>query len=336
MAYRNLVAQAVATRSETYKRFRDWLCSRNGSYDYSTNGLGWTYHDSSWATNQDNPASGDYFVAKSTGESTKEDLYFKITYSATSGQIQIQMYQYWNNSTHAGVNGQTAVNNWQVAESTSGTLYVYGNLNKVFVGTIFGASIYGCLFGLMDDAAYDTTVATCSSSVSSGSSVVVAMDVVPSSWVVGGKVVVRDDANIERITISNINSLNVTFTNIVASYNAGCKFSKDYPVVCQNTNNLVAAFNALFGHNNTKQAATTGYTNTMVGTSGDPDALDSEYIAAPFIIGDATTGFYGSFDDILSASTSFTHLGVYTLADGTNYRAFISMYSGCPLLFKEV
>ena len=336
MSYKNLVAQAVATRAEVFKRFRDWICARNGSYDYTATGLGWTLHDSSYATDQNTLTSGDYFVIKSIGESGKEGLYFKVIYSATSGQIQIQRYQYWNNSTHAGVNGQTAVNNWQVSESASGSLYIYGDLDTVFVCCLFTGTYYGCIFGMVNDPVYDKTVATSSDAVSAGSNVVVAVDSVPSSWAVGGKVVIRDNANIERVTISNIASLNVTFTSIVASYSAGCKLSKDYPVVCQGSSNIGASFYATFGHDNTKNAATSSVAPTVPGADGDPDPLDGEWLVSALEIGDTTYGHFGRFTNIMIGTTSFTHLGVYTTAAGVNYRTFNSIYSSVVILVKEV
>lgn len=338
MAYKNLVAEAIASRAEVFKRIRDWICKRNGSYDYSVSGLGWTLHDSSYATNENSPASNDYFVIKSTGESGKEDLYFKITYSSTSGNIQIQMFQYWNNSTHAGVNGQTAANNLAVTESASGTLYIYGNLDYLFIGTIIGASIYGCLFGIVDDSVYDRTIAASSSSVSAGSNVVVTLDNVPSSWVVGGKVVVRDNTNIERITISAISGNDVTFTSISASYAAGCKFAKDYPVICQNSTNMSSTFICMFGHNGSKLQSVSLSPSVLVpGNSGDPDPAENEYMASRIDVGNDTVGYLGGFTNILAIpATGFAHLSVYTTAEGVNYRAFISFASSAPLMIKEV
>lgn len=338
MSYKNLVAQPFATRAEVFKRFRDWMCKRNGSYDYSVTGLGWTLHDSSYATNENTLANNDYFVIKSVGESGKEDLYFKVTYSATSGNIQIQMFQYWNNTTHVGVNGMTASNNWQVPESTAGTLYIYGDLDTICCLTLSGTSYYGCVFGLVNDSEYDRTIATSSGAVAAGSNVVVTVDAVPVSWVVGGKVVVRDNANIARIIISAIDGLNVTFTSLVASYSAGCKFAKDYPVACSTINNVGGGYAVLFGHNNTKIISVSSVPNpVMPGVSGSPDALDGEYLCAPYELGGSGVGYYGRFKNILGMSTTgFVHLSVYQTEGGDSYRAFNQLYSSFPVLLKEV
>ena len=337
MSYKNLVAEAIASRAEVFKRFRDWLCKRNGSYDYSVAGLGWTLHDSSYATNENTPAANDYFVAKSVGESGKEDLYLKVIYSATSGQIQVQHFQYWNNATHAGVNGMTAVNNWQVAEATAGTLYIYADLDTICVLTLIGANQYGCISGLVADPKYDRTIAISEGAVAAGSNVVVTVDAVPSSWVVGGRVVIRDNANMERIIIAAINGLDVTFTSLVASYAAGCKFAKDYPVITSNTSNLAGAYTVLFGHQGTKQAAaSTTLVLASFAAAGDPDPLDGEFLATPYEMGDTTSGYYGCLGVLGMSASGYTHLGVYTTPEGVNYRAIISLYSGFACLLKEV
>jgi hypothetical protein len=232
----------------------------------------------------------------------------------------------------------TAADNWQVAESTAGTLYIYGDLDTIIVFTLSGANQYGCIFGLVNDSEYDRTVATSSGAVAAGSNVVVTVDAVPASWVVGGKVVIRDNANIERVIISAINGLNVTFTSVAASYAAGCKLSKDYPVICNNTNNLSGAYTVLFSHNNVKLATISAMpVPASPGVAGDPDPLDGEYLCAAIEVADTTTGYFGRFKNILSMSTSgFAHLGVYPTLAGVNYRAFISLYSTLPVLLKEV
>lgn len=338
MPRKNLVAEAIATRAEVFKRFRDWVCARNGSYNYTTTGQGWTYHDSSYAVSQDTISNNDYFVIRSTGESGKDDIYMKVTYSATANMIQVQMCQYWNSTTHVGVNLMTAANNWQVADATAGTLYIYATLDYILVFTLIGASQYGALFGLLDDSEYDKTIAISSGAVSAGSNVVVTMDLVPASWVVGGKVVVKDNANMERIIVSAINSLDVTFTSLAASYTSGCKFAKDFPIVCNNATNLLGAYIALFGHNNAKLASiSTVVVPVSPGDSGDPDPLDGEFLAAPYEFRDSTVGYLGRFYDLLGmVTTGYAHLQVYSTATGVNYRAVISLNSSAPVLIKEV
>lgn len=337
MAYQNLVAESISSRAEAFKRFRDWMCKRSGSYDYSTTGLGWTLHDSSYATDESNITAGDYYVLYSAGESGKEDLYMKVTYSATANINQITMHLYWNASTHAGVTSMTAVSNWQVADVTAGTMYIYADMDSVVVGTYIGTGKYACAFGILD-ALYDRTIATSAGSVTAGSSVVITVDAVPASWVVGKHVVIRDNANIERIAISNISGTDVTFTTVVASYSAGCKLAQDYPVACSNSNSLLGAYIVLFSHDGSKLDNFAAQTAPISpGTSGDPDPLDSDYLAISYSIRDITGGYMGTIRNTLVAvATGYTDLNNYILADSTQYKAFVSWYSSATFLLKEV
>lgn len=337
MAYKNLVAEAVATRAEVFKRLRDWLCKRNGSYDYSVTGLGWTLHDAVYAVSQDTISANDYFVVYSAGESGKEDIYVKIIYSSTTTAITVQAYQYWDAATHTGVNGMTAVNNWVVQNATSGTLYIYGDLDAVFVNTLLSTNQYALLFGHVVDTEYDSTVAISSASVASGTGVAVTLDIVPASWAVGKTVVIRDNANIERIIISDITGSVVTFTNVIYSYGAGCKFSRDYIVGATSTSQVVSSFIVNLGHNNVKQATTNIVApQSSIATSGDPDGTDGDHIAFPVELADTASGYYGRFYSILGISTAYTHLSAYTTDDGVSYRAFINVYSGQNIAVKEV
>lgn len=336
MAYKNLVLEAVATRAEVFKRFRDWMCKRNGSYDYSVTGLGWTLHDAVYAVDENTLTAGDYFVMYSPGESGKEDLYFQVIYSATANMINVKMCLYWNATTHAAVSSSPTASNWQVLESSSGTLSIYGDLDTVYVYTSFGTSNYGCAFGMVNDPFYDISVAVSSLSVSSGASRTVTMDVVPGSWKVGTKIVVRDTANIEFVEISAISGLDVTFVNFVASYLAGCKFAHNYPVVCPSTTNFFGTYYQVIALNGTKNGTTNAITSQDVPTNyGAASSLDGSICMAQHEIG-SSFGFLGRFKNILNVHYSAAHLSVYVTETGENYRAVTVIYSGIYMILKEV
>jgi len=204
------------------------------------------------------------------------------------------------------------------------------------VGSYIGTSKYACLCGILNSL-YDQEIVVSASAVTAGSNVTVTLPSVPTSWAVGGHVVIRDNANIERLTINAISGLDVTFTTVVASYAAGCKLAQDYAVACSNTNSLVGIYIVLFSHDGTKNDSFAASAIPISpGTSGDPDPLNSDYLATVYPIKDTTGGYMGYFDNILMCSTTgFTDLAVYS--DGTNdYRVFNSYYAIVPLLCKEV
>jgi len=223
MAYANLVKQTVAEQTEMFKRLRDFICKRNGSYDYSTTGIGWTLHDAVYAVNQDTLTVGDYIVLYSPGEDGLQSLYFKVTYTGT-GQIDTIGYLYWNNSTHAGTQGYGNCHFYTTA-ATSSELWVYGNLDYIFLFNRYGTTYNIAHFGWCPGSPYDQNITSAPSSIASGSSRVVSFTSVPASWIVVKYLFVRDTTNIERVLITNISGNDVTFSSFVASYAAGAKFS---------------------------------------------------------------------------------------------------------------
>lgn len=254
MAYANLVSQFCTNNSEVFKRFRDFLCRRNGSYDYSLTGIGWTLHDAVYATDEDNVSFGDYFVAYSPGESGKEDIYVKVTYA--SGFINCHVYLHWNASTHIGVTAAGTANNWTNTNSLNATLWVYGDLDSVVcIGKY--AYYYGVIFGHCPGSQFATEVAISSGTVSSGSNVVVTVDAVPAGWAVGRKIFIRDQVNVEIVTIADITGTSITLSSVAVNYLAGCKLQGDVTYMHSGTNGLIASASLITSHSGSKSVSHT-------------------------------------------------------------------------------
>jgi len=218
MAYANLLSLSLSNPTETFQRFRDFMCSRG---IYAATGVGWTYHDSSYAISETSISINDYFVMYSAGEDGSRDLYFKVSY--VSGYIAILGYLYWNNSTHAGVYSYGLANHWANTLATNNILWIYADLDSFLGISKYGTTYNSGRGGWMPDSTIDQTVTVCPNSISSGSSVTVTFTSVPSSWIIGTQLFVRDNANIEKVVVSNISGSNVTFTSFVSSYSSGSK-----------------------------------------------------------------------------------------------------------------
>ena len=251
--YANLISQSVTNSLEAFKRYRDFVCKRNGSYDYSTTGIGWTLWDSSYATNETSVAFGDWFVIYSPGEDGKQDIYFKCT--VTSGYLTFQGYQYWNNSTHAGVQryGSTNLTSFTFAAATTSTIWIYGDLD--FLCCIHKETTVYRMWsgGMMPDSSYNNAVAISSSSVSSGTNKNITLDTIPSGWATGVKVFIRDNANCERASITNISGNVVTVDSLTASYTANCKLQLEI-TYNSTTGGSWGSTSFLLDHTNTKDA----------------------------------------------------------------------------------
>ena len=249
MAYVNLVSQSAADKAEAFCRIRDFICKRNGTYDYSTTGIDWTLWDAVYAVDEDNPQLGDYFVIFSAGESGDEDLYFKFEW--VSGYFKIRGYQSWDPSTHAGANVYNTSNNMTFAETlTSSYISIYGNLDFVVsIQDDSGTYWHGVCFGKIEKPSedFDETVATCSSTLTAGSDVSIALDSVPSSWKVGSEVIIRTihtdnmaTVEVEYITIKTIvgNTITADLTN---NYTANSKLTDFLCYVCSGSTQTIVS-----------------------------------------------------------------------------------------------
>lgn len=330
MSYKNLVLQACADKAELFCRLRDFLCARNGTYDYSTTGIGWTLHDTSYATDENNPQSGDWFVAKSAGEGGGDDLYFKFTW--VSGYIAIYGFLYWDAASHAGTHQYNSSNNWWIADTGSYELSVYGDLDFVVCVESVNASYdYICYFGKLTDTVYDTTVATCASALTSGSDVSITLDAVPSSWQAGNRIFIRDSSRIDLITIKTISGNTIT-TDLSYAYAAGSKLAECVPYVCQSSYSNLNCYAAVGHSTTTSLSAYEYYANFS--TSVDPDKLNDDYIAMPCCIAGA--------DTYVGQLPSVWRIGVGTLTEksaltGDSFSArYFKFYSSIYLLIKEV
>jgi len=273
MAYANLTGIACADKTEFFCRMRDFICKRNGTYDYSATGIGWTLHDSSYGVDEDNPAANDWYVIYSAGENSDEDLYFRIFWTATN--IYINGYQAWNATAHTGGNRYvTSTTNWNVADADTPTLYVYGDMDSLacLKWLAAGTDLRVITFGKADKPfeALDDEVANCSSTLTAGADVSITVDAVPAGWAVDREIFIRTTHNnatatvkIEKTTIKTLVGLTIT-ADLSNNYTADSKLSDHIGYFCQNTYGI-GVTNLLIDPNGTVgTSATTIAANTYI------------------------------------------------------------------------
>lgn len=228
MAYANLVSLTCADKAEFFKRLRDFICKRNGSYDYSTTGIGWILHDSSYAVDEDNPAVNDWFVISSVGESGRDTLYFQIKW--VSGYIAVRGWLYWNNSTHAGVqNYYASENSFVLPDSINEPqLSIYGDLDYVFFAETAATNCYSGAFGKLQSCYETETIAHATADITAGSDVSITIDVaIPSDWKAGRGLFIWNSAGIEKTTIKTVDTGTQTITvDLTNSYSGTVKLSR--------------------------------------------------------------------------------------------------------------
>lgn len=344
MAYKALKNISCSSITEVFRHIKDFLVKRNGIADYSSLGVGWTVHDSNYAGgNEDSPAANDWLVLYSAGENGKQDLYYRIVFTAlASSIIQTDSGLYWNAATNAWVS--TYPSGLQSAGPTTGTafnLYVFADLDSIIIVIGNGTNLYGRYFGLLDEPMHDPTIAITSGAVTAGTAKVITVDAVPASWAVGKTVMIRDNAHIEKTTITAISGNTVTMT-LANGYASGSKIARYYPTFISNGNNFVTTGNSQItasGSVGGVAAYLVGrYDSTALGDA-DPDAMNSCHMTEYNKVTEFNNGgYFGRHRHILNVSaTGITSGSVYADdATGEEWRALnILAGSARMFLFKE-
>jgi len=317
MARKNLVNQSVADNKETFKRFRDFLCKRNGSYDYSVLGIGWTLHDSAYAVDQHTISANDYFVAYSAGEDGNQDLYIKVVWQDAT-YIYIYAFLYWNNSTHAGVQSYGSNSMLEITSPTN--MWVYGSMDDWALLEKAGSTYAGAHGGHCTNSPIAQAYAVAPSAISSGSNVVVAFSSVPTEWSVGKYLFVRDTANIQRVKITAISGLNVTFDSFSTAFLAGSKFCAEITYFLTTSNSWRSGYYLLIDHSGTKSTSKTW------AASGDCDRPTNDPLTGKIgsrkaYVGD-TSHVIGPFNDYRVAPPGLTAESLWTVDGVESWRYF--------------
>ena len=204
---------------------------------------GWTLHDDQSADPQ------PYFVFKSHGESGAEDVYLQFRISTTSGRIHVAAFQYWDAATHTGVNeaSHTSYTYLRVEDSADFIFWLFADLDHVFVVTKLVSTYYGHYSGLLKRF-WSGAVALTQAAVTAGSGVV--LQVNDATVVTPGQdYVIKDDAGIERVRVSAIDTAvtpnTITVETLVRDYASGAKIGEDPQPVVNSYYNAPGTFYAV-------------------------------------------------------------------------------------------
>lgn len=346
MAYKNLVSQACVDKNEAFCRYRDYICKRNGTYDYSTTGIGWTLHDSSYATDEDNCAINDWYVIYSAGENGNEDIYLKVTW--TNAGLKIHGYLSWDASTHAGSARYCGYGTYNMyfLEAAVPNIWIYGDLDHLTLINKRGTGDYASVMVGKLDAPYEDLpgdIVTCSHAIASGSDISITVSAAPANWKVGKDLFIRTTHNnamgtteIEKITIKTIAG-NVITADMDEAFTTGAKLSDFVGYGVNNQANFYAGYNALINPNGAYNGKHT-YTNLNLSTTSfDPEDYDGRWLMQE-LFWQGATGFFGKWPQMLKVpafTTGLTYEDVMDDQNGGEWRAF-KMYSNFYMAIWEV
>lgn len=339
MAYANLVNQnCVGFTEEAFQRMRDFICKRNGTYDYSATGIGWTLHDSYYATDEDNCAIGDWFVVKSVGESGKEDLYCKFKWHEVD-HINIQGMLYWNAATDTGVKKYPTSDTYDIImcdDDLVFPLWVYGDLDQFAIITKPTTLYYCSTYGRCRDLPYDDTVATCAGALNSGSDISITVDSVPSEWAVDRYLFIRDTAEIDKIKIKTLVG-NVITADLAHSFLAGSKLCADLNYICSGSNQLSSATYCLMNHNGVESSNIVKSVSAVFGHC-NPDDMNAELIGESVSLGQTGIGYMGKLRNLYKVANAVPGVNsedVFTDLASVDWRVFNAANSWW-IMIKEV
>lgn len=312
-------------------RFRDFVCKRNGTYDYSASGIGWTLIDSSYAVSESSLTDNDWFVMQSPGENGLRSMYVLVQYVA-AGYFNVQRYLYWDATTHTGTQMFGTSSSWTNQEATNNILSIYGDLDAVIGIAKYSNNYNATLFGWCPESTFDQSFIVAPGAITAGSSRVVTFSSAPpSSWIVGKKLFVEDTANIELVQITAVSGNDVTFQSFEASYAAGAKFSEEKTDYVTGSN-AWSTWYMLINHGGEKNGYVYPNDNTITNPSAS-DGLTGLYPSRK-IYCSYTNTFFGPIKNILSTYYGLTDESTH-LVGSTGYR-FFNLYSGLYCLIKEV
>jgi hypothetical protein len=346
--YRNLTNIACSDKQEMVARIRDFICKRNGTYDYSTTGIGWALFDSFYAVDEDNMQLNDWFVMYSPGESGDLDLYMHCKWIGT--YLTIKIYQAWDPATNTGsTNKCGTTNNFNILETTdpSNPLWIYGDLDKIFMLlenlTTYGNGYIGGYVAPVYEVLKEDVV-TVAGAVSAGTNVSIDLGTIPANWIVGRDIYLRtthtNDNSTVKLEKARIKSIVGTaiVVDLVNAYTANFKVCDTIGIIGSNNTQAFAAMLCMISPDgDLSYAVTWAITTGLPLTTYDPESF-SDFIGLYKLYWTTTKGALGVIEDIVFTpiqNAAFTHKDIIQEPDGTNWRCF-KLYSNLYMAVREV
>ncbi len=253
--------------------------------DFLTGTVGWTLHDDGSADPY------PYYVFKSFGESGAEDLYLRFQNDSGANRISVEAYQYWNATTHTGVNGAYYLSNTYTRTSDTAQFiyWFFADLDHVFIVTKIGTIYYGHYSGVVRRF-WSDAIAVTQAAATAGSNVVLPVNTAL-IFTVGEYYLIKDNAGIERVKVTAVNTSvtpnTVTVQTLTKGYAAGAKIGEDpQPVINGHFNSpgVFYALNRFDGYSSANgHVGRCGAANGGLQTDCDPDFRYGRTVLFPWL-----------------------------------------------------
>jgi hypothetical protein len=301
MVWAGVPVNTSANSRVTACHMRDFLCKRNGTFDYSATGIGWTLVDSSYAIDEDNFSINDWFVISSTGENGNERLFFKIQLAATAG-LRVFGYLNWDPVTHTGTAEYGGTAEWCYMGSTAHYFFMGGDLDSFYLGWTLvtngwqaAGSSYAGWFGKYISPIDQGPVAPSNGPFTAGTDRTLTIpDATLRTFKLNNYLVIYDETKVERIRVKTNNGVNQITADLANNYAATAKLRSCLPYMMNNspytllgtsvngTKEIIDVFGVLNSGTNKN-----GY--SLVSRNYADGGLQNEYSAIPFLMYGAAT-----------------------------------------------
>lgn len=285
--------------------------------------MGWTTHD------DQSGGSPPYYVFSSDGESGNFMTgYLKMTWNNTTDRIETDHYIHWDNSTHSGTTRIYASTHHDlvVDDDASFELWIYGNKDQVIFLTLISGSYDE--IGFHHVLPFYKTEGTLTSTVSSGSSVVLTVGSGETSGFVVGReyrvVGSGSGEGSEKVQVTSINtgSNQITVDSLTRGLSAGSMIGV-YPFRwCLRGGEYFSSITSTYsGTGNISVSTAQTITYLIDENVRDPSGFSDLYDLAPFLFwdsGDAARGYSNAnFAQVTPDPTSENTISVGDLDSGT-------------------
>lgn len=345
MAYVNLLDVQTTSWEQIFQHIRDFICKRNGTFDYSTTGIGWTLHDAVYATDENNISVNDYVVVKTTGELGTDEIYIRI-YVSLAGYIRMTGYLSWDNSTHTGSTIYWGSTGHSLRIDTSDGLWIYGDLDWVTIinnQADANAAKYATGLGRLTNTMVDSTIQTTTSAVSSGTDVVIPVtDSTSNDWKINDRLYIKDDTNVESFIVKTNNGSNQITADLTNSYATNAYISTVFPYALDRYHNYFLYTSSYSGtlcrYDNTTNAPIYAWAHTNFINATDPANTGDWFggVRMHITLQSITDGYIGYIPYAYAVSTTnMVNEDVLIGPNNNNYRYF-NIDSAKYMVFKEV
>lgn len=316
MAYHNTSGTAANT-ADLLVRLKDFLVGT----------VGWSLHD-----DRSGDAEPSYVLA-STGESGSEDIFIRFVDDTAADRIAVHAYLFWDAVTHAGVKEafHNSYSYIKTVDASAFLYWIYADKDHVFIVTKIVATYYGQYSGLIKRF-WSGAAAVTQAAAGAGTDITLQVNDA-SLFTVGLSYIIKDDAGIERVQVSAVDTISipntVTLANLANAYAVGAKIGEDPQPLVVGHYQSPGSFYALNKFDGwasaAGQAGSCGAAHGNFQTAANPDQRYGLVTMFPWLVAHTTAAYKelrGELIEVYAIGSGAADSEDVLTLSGTSYKIF--------------